>query len=86
VVANGPSTTRPSIADWKFKDTQVTLNAGSKQGLKVGMKLVVTMPREVIESVRIRKVENERAEGIMTQIGEDQPGPKVGWRLSTRAR
>jgi hypothetical protein len=85
IVAVGVHTTRPSVVDWKFKDTPVTLDAGSKQGLRVGMELVVTKPRDKVETVRITKVEETRSEAIMTQAGEEEPGPKVGWRLSTQA-
>jgi hypothetical protein len=81
----GGYTTRPSVASWKFKDTPVVLDAGSAKGLRVGMKLAVTDPRNSMEDVRITGVESERAQGLMTQIGEELPGPKVGWRLSTRA-
>jgi len=85
IIAVSPYTTRPSRADWKFKDTRVTLDAGTKQGLRVGMELIVTKPRDFVESVRITSVEETRSEAIMSQIGEDYPDPKVGWRLSTRA-
>jgi hypothetical protein len=85
IVAVGPYTTRPSVVDWKFKDTPVTLDGGTKHGLRVGMELFVTKPRNTVESVRITKVEETRSEAIMIQAGEEEPGPKVGWRLSTQA-
>lgn len=85
IIAVGQSTTRPSIVDWKFKDTKLTIDAGYKQGLKVGMELVVTKPDYCVESLQITKVEDNRAEGIMMQIGEEAEGPKVGWRLSTQS-
>jgi hypothetical protein len=85
IIAVGPYTTRPSVLDWKFKDTPVTIDAGSQQGLRVGMELVVTKPRETVESARITKVVETRSEAVMIQAGEDEPGPKVGWRLSTQA-
>ena len=71
IVAVGSSTTRPSIVDWKFKDTPVTINAGAKQGLRVNMELVVTKPGDTVESVRVTKVEETRSEAVMVQIGED---------------
>jgi hypothetical protein len=80
-----PYTTRPSIIDFKFKDTTVIIDAGTKQGLRVGMELTVTQPRDAVNSLRITKVENTRSEAVMTQAGEDEPGPKKGWRLSTQA-
>jgi hypothetical protein len=85
ILTVGTSTLQTSRADWKFKDTPLTLDAGSKQGLKVGMRLEVTEPDLVFESVRITKVEDNRAEAMMSQTGEEKPGPKVGWKLSTRS-
>jgi hypothetical protein len=85
IIAVGQYTTRPSVVEWKFKDTLVTLDAGTKQGLRVGMELVVTSPMEAGESVRIVKVQETRSEAIMIQGGEEEPGPKIGWRLSTQA-
>ncbi len=85
IIAVGEYTTRPSVVDWKFKDTPVTLDAGTNKGLRVGMELVVTEPRNVVEAVEITKVDADRAEGLMTRIGEDATGPKTGWRLSTLA-
>jgi len=85
IIAVGTYTTRPSIVQWKFKDTPVTIDAGTRQGLRVGMELVVTKPRDIVESVRITKVEESRSEAVMVQAGEEEPGPKVGWRLSTQA-
>ncbi len=85
IIAVGPVTTRPSIAKWKFKDTPVTLDVGKDQGLQVGMELFVTDPPDMVESVRISKVEASSAEAVMTQTGEDDPGPRTGWRLSTHA-
>jgi hypothetical protein len=85
IIAVGPYTTRPSVVDWKFKDTPVTIDAGRKRGLRVGMELVVTEPPDTVESVRITNVEETRSEAVMIQAGEEEPGPKVGWRLSTQA-
>jgi hypothetical protein len=85
IIAVGPYTTRPSVVEWKFKDTPVTLDAGAKQGLRMGMELVVTKPRDTVESVRITRVEEKRSEAIMIQAGEEEPGPEVGWRLSSQA-
>jgi hypothetical protein len=85
VVAVSPFSTRPRVADWKFKDTPVTLDVGSKQGLRVGMELLVTKPKHKLESMQVTKVEEMRSEAIMTQIEESEPGPEVGWKLSTQA-
>ena len=77
--------TRPSLSEWKFKDTPVVLDAGSSKGLRVGMQMIVINPRDVVENLQITEVGNARAKGVMTQIGEEATGPKSGWRLSTRA-
>jgi hypothetical protein len=84
IVAVGTSSTRRSAADWKFKDTTVTLDAGAEQGVREGMELIVTKPRDAVDSVRITEVEKTRSKGIMTQIGEGEPVPAVGWQLSTQ--
>jgi hypothetical protein len=85
ITAVGRYTTRPSVADWKFKETPVTIDAGSQQSLRVGMKLFVTKPENIVESVKITRTDETRSEGTMLQIGEEEPGPKAGWQLSTRA-
>ncbi|MEN6405273.1 MAG: hypothetical protein ABFC77_02260 [Thermoguttaceae bacterium] len=84
IVAVGEYKTRPSVCDWKFKDTPVVLNRGKVHGLLKGMKLHVVKPNNVVESVEVTKVEDERSEGVMTQAGEKEAGPQVGWKLSTR--
>jgi hypothetical protein len=86
IIKVGPPTTRPSVCDWKFKDTPVTLNAGKNSGLLPGMELDVIYPNFVVESVKIKSVRDNAAEGIMTQAGEESIGPKVGWKLSTLPR
>lgn len=86
IVGVGKYTTRPSVCDWKFKDTPVTLNCGKKQGLLAGMELSVIKPENLVESVTVTKVDEERSEAVMTQIDEKEAGPQVGWRFSTRSR
>ena len=49
IIAVGQYTTRPSVVDWKFKDTPVTLDKGAKDGIRVGMELTVTRPRNTVE-------------------------------------
>jgi hypothetical protein len=85
IIAVGKYTTRPSAVDWKFKDTPVTIDAGTHQGLHVGMELVVIEPQNKVESVCITKADETRSEAVMVQTGEEELGPKVGWRLSTQA-
>jgi hypothetical protein len=86
IVKVGQYTTRPSVCDWRFKDTPVTLNVGKNSGLLPGMKLNVIYPVSVVESVQIKNVRDSESEGIMTQIGEESAGPKIGWKLSTLPR
>lgn len=85
IIAVGRYTTRPSVTDWKFKDTPVTIDAGTQQGLHAGMEFFVTKPLDTMETIQIFNVEKSISEGVMIQIGEGVPGPKVGWLLSTRA-
>lgn len=85
IIAVGKYTTRPSIASWKFKDTPVTLDAGSIEGLKTGMELVITDENAHARDVKITKVAHHSSEGIVTDIGEDEPSPQIGWRVSTKA-
>ena len=78
------ATTRPSVCEWRFKDTTVILNAGRNRGLLEGMELHVATPANLVESVVVTKVEETTAEAVMTQTGEDRRGPENGWQLSTR--
>jgi len=86
IISVGQYTTHPSVCDWKFKLTPVTLNCGKNKGLLKGMELHVVEPEDVVESVEVTKVGAETAEATMTQIGEEQAGPQIGWKLSTRFR
>jgi hypothetical protein len=85
VVGVGAPTLRPSTGKWTFKDTPLTLDAGFDQGLRLGMELVVIEPRNLVETVRITRVEGSRAEATITQLNEESLSPEVGWRVSTRA-
>lgn len=85
IVSVGKFTRRPSLTDFKFGDTPVTINKGTNDGLRVGMKLLVTNPKDLIESVEIVKEGPNESDAVMTQMGEDEPRPKAGWQLSTRA-
>lgn len=85
IVSVWKSTLRPSVCDWNFKDTKLTIDAGSKQGLLTGMTLHITAPEDAFGSVTVTKVEENRCEVVMTQIDEDEPPPQAGWKLSTRA-
>jgi hypothetical protein len=82
IITVGTSRTHSGI--FRFKETQVTLNAGETQGLLVGMELYVFEPDRIAESVEVVKVWDETSEGIMTQTLIGETAPQVGWKLSTR--
>lgn len=86
IISINSVTTRPSVCDWKFKDTTVTLDAGTDKGLREGMEMQVVKPGNLVESVRITKVQDSTSQAVMTQAGEEESGPKTGWQLSTRCR
>jgi hypothetical protein len=86
ITSIGMRTTRMGIRPVTFVDTIVTLKPGRKQGLLPGMDLHLLKPADYVETVRITKVEEEQSEGVMTQVGTDEPRPKVGWTFSTRCR
>jgi hypothetical protein len=83
IVRVGDRTARPIRGDWQ---TRVTMNCGRSSGLLKGMTLHVIEPDDLIESVDVTQVGEEQSEAVMTQSGEDEPSPKVGWQLSTRCR
>ena len=83
IIGVGPSTTRPSVCEWKFKDTTVLLNAGKDKGLRTGMEMNPVKPG-FVEPLVIRKVGDTSSEAVMTQIGEEDPEPQKGWSFSTR--
>lgn len=83
IIAVEPHSFRPSVVEWKFKDTPVVLDVGMKQGLLPGMKLLATGERW--ESLVITKAEENRSHGVITQT-EGEPGPEPGWVFSTRAQ
>jgi hypothetical protein len=83
IVAVGKVSTRPSVASFKFKDIEVTLNVGKKDGLLPGMQLGAISNR-AFDSVKISRVESDQAFGVITQIGENDPMPELGWKFSTK--
>lgn len=85
ITAVGKSATRSFGSDLYDIKTAVTLKDGKKAGLLTGMKLYVTEDGFYTDSVTVRKVEEDRSEGIMSQMGEKDQRPKVGWKLSTLA-
>jgi hypothetical protein len=85
IVAIGTFLTRPLAGNYKFKDTPVTLDAGEKDGLRMGMELWVKLQGRAEDFVRVTKAEPTRAEGILTQFGEEEiPAPEIGWPLSSQ--
>jgi hypothetical protein len=72
------------VSEWKFKETEVTLDKGRNDGVLAGMEFHVIQPDSLFETITVRSVDEQTAEGIMTQIGEDEAGPRVGWKLSTK--
>jgi len=85
IIVVGADEARPSADGANLRDTLVTLDAGAENGLRVGMVLFITNREAIATPVRITKVEANRAEGIVTPILKDDPRPRVGWRVSTRA-
>jgi hypothetical protein len=79
------TTTRPSISDWYFYDTNVTLPVGKKQRVFPGMQLHVVQPERIVQTARVTRVSEDTAEAVITQMGEEER-PRVGWRLSTLPR
>jgi len=86
IIGVGKHVTSPGVGGGKFRDTPITLNCGKKKGLLAGMKLHVVKPEDIIGSVEIKKVDEDRAEAVMPRIGEDEAGPQIGWKLSTRSQ
>jgi len=85
ITRTGKTITRPGDPDFKLKDTMVTINAGVQHGLHPEMELYVTEPDFLVEKVKLMNVTDGESEGVITQFGEGDPVPQVGWKLSTRA-
>jgi len=83
VIAVGSSTTRTGKGTVEFRETPVTIDAGTKHGLQPGMQLYVTEPANLVEWIRLVTLEEDRAQGVMTEVGLNGDPPQVGWRLST---
>ena len=82
----GSVTKRPSVCEWYFKDTEVVLDQGSKDGILLGMKFYVVTPDDVVESLTIKTVDEDKSIGVVTQSGDDASLIKPGWEISTRPR
>ena len=81
----GSTVTNTSRYNIEFKKTPVTINAGRKNHLAVGMELYVTDPRASVMTVDILQVGEQESEGQITQSGKHYLEPQTGWKLSTRA-
>ena len=86
IVKIGETSLRKSIADWNFRDTVVILNVGKKHGVRKGMEFRVHHPAHKFESATVKNVSEDSSEAVMIQIGEDDPLPSIGWKLSTASR
>lgn len=74
--------------------TAVTIDVGKKQGMLPGMQLYLIDPKRDanslgiydIDSLRISRVEKDKAEAVLEQIDNQNRSPylKVGWKVSTR--
>jgi hypothetical protein len=72
----------------------VTIDAGKKQGLLPGMQLYLIDPKRNvnslgiydIDSLRISRVEDDKADAVLEQIDNQNRAPclQVGWKVSTR--
>lgn len=70
----------------KVRITTVTIDAGSKNGLKQGMELYVQKPSKAFESATITSVAEHSASAIIEQFEPDAstPVPALEWELSTK--
>lgn len=81
----GDVTLRRGKGELRFREIAMTLDAGQKDGLRTGMELVVTIPRESFGSVQITRVDESHSQAVMTQVFDGDRTPQVGWRVSTRS-
>lgn len=84
IVAVKNTTTRPSISDWHFRDTVVIVSAGKKHRVFPGMELHVVAPANLVQWATVTKVGENTAEAVITQTRDNEPVPRIGWKLSSR--
>lgn len=77
---------RPSIVDFKFRDTTAAIDAGKSKGVLLGMEFSVTEPDRLVVTAQVTKVEDQSSEVVFTQIDDEKERPEVGWKLSTKPR
>jgi len=77
------------ITDSPVFITTVVINKGKKEGLVPGMQLYVMEPKDLVERMKLTKVEETQSEGefrIWSSKTRKTPTPAKGWQLSTRPR
>jgi hypothetical protein len=77
-------TNRPSVNGVGFTDTHVVIDAGTSDGIKVGMVLYVVRPSRSEDSVEIVAASATRSEGVVIQNGRPDEAPMIGWEISTK--
>jgi hypothetical protein len=65
------------------KESIVTVNRGSRDGILPGMNFIVTNPEKVFAPIKLTEVSEMESVGIIKQ-GTKQETPQVGWSVSTR--
>lgn len=65
--------------------TAIVLNRGTKHGFFPGMELHVIEPGDHLSSVKITAVEEDQSKAVVERFFEDEPKPRLGWKLSTRS-
>jgi hypothetical protein len=84
IIHMGASVLKPSLGDFKFRVTPVTLDAGSADGVWQGMKFELTAPKTRYESATVKRVYDRESEAEIREIGTEESPPEVGWMLATR--
>lgn len=77
------ATTRPSIIDFHFIDTTVTLTSGRAAGLLPGMELGTIEPRRVVGTATVKETYDTTSSAVMTHTTDNGTTPAVGWVMST---
>jgi hypothetical protein len=67
-----------------FVDTKVVIDAGTHDGVRVGMVFYVVGPSRNDDSVEITLVSDKQCEGTLFQRGHDDLAPNLGWKVSTK--
>jgi len=81
IIGVGETTLCPSVCEWFFHETEVTLNVGADQGVLVGMEFNLTDP-DKLESAMVQQVFKDSCIAVVSRIDDDEK-PAVGWKLWT---